>query len=107
MPQTKWSAVTSNPVAATGCEASKRRTHCSTSKEEGVTNQSDTNQSELQRQIAELMALLKASNEEADPVVMMGNSLAALAAAVASQTETMELLRSDVANLTNAIIERG
>lgn len=72
-----------------------------------MTNQSDTNQSELQRQIAELMALLKASNEEADPVVMMGNSLAALAAAVASQTETMELLRSDVANLTNAIIERG
>jgi hypothetical protein len=97
----------SNLGVATGCEASKRRTRCSTSKEEGVVNQLDTNQSELQKQIVELVGLLKAPNEEADPVVMMGNSLAALVAAVASQTETMESLRSDVANLTNAIIERG
>ena len=72
-----------------------------------MVNQLDTNQSELQKQIVELVGLLKAPNEEADPVVMMGNSLAALVAAVASQTETMESLRSDVANLTNAIIERG
>jgi hypothetical protein len=67
-----------------------------------MTNQTE---SELQIQIAELTRLLKPPYEAEDPVVTMGNALAALAAAITSQTEAIESLRADVANLTNAIME--
>jgi hypothetical protein len=70
-----------------------------------MTNQLRTTESELQKQIAELSSLLKPSDEAEDPVVMMGNALASMAAAITLQTETIESLRAEVANLTNAIME--
>jgi hypothetical protein len=70
-------------------------------------NQIEANHDELQKQISELIGLLRGPEGKEDPVVAMGNSLAALAAAIVSQSEVIELLRSDVVNLANSIIERG
>ena len=72
-----------------------------------MTTQSKAAESELQKQIAELTKLLKPPQESEDPVVVMGNSIAALAAAITSQTEAIESLRVDVLNLTSAIMEHG
>jgi hypothetical protein len=72
-----------------------------------MTNQLKTPESELQKQIAELTSLLKPPYEAEDPVVVMGNSLAALTEAIVAQTETIDLLRAEISNLTAAILEQG